>query len=203
MEEEKWRPVVGHEGLYEVSDLGRVRSLNTWSRSGFHVTGRMIPGRVLRLKTSRSGYAVVNLSSRPTSDGARSKKTWSVHRLVAEAFLENTSGGNDVNHIDFRPLNNRLNNLEWATRKENLRHSSRAGRLANRRGCPISSSTWAKVIRLLSADTPVDEVARSTGVSEASIFKAKHMFRDLFHCVTAVTQPSSGPGPSAVSGCSG
>ncbi len=118
MEEESWLPVVGYEGLYEVSDLGGMRSLDrVITRVDGVLTQRR--GVLMRPKTDRNGYRVVVLS----------KKYFFVHRLVCLAFFGSPPDGcNDVNHKDFCTGNNRTSNLEWVSRSENLYHSSRAGR---------------------------------------------------------------------------
>ena len=94
---ETWKPIVGYEGLYEVSNLGRVRSLTRLSkfrnRSG-KLDERVIKGRIMRPQKQRTGYLNVGLSK----DG---KVTlFRVHRLVAAAFIANPEGLYEVNHID-------------------------------------------------------------------------------------------------------
>ena len=105
---EEWRPIAGHEDHYEVSNLGRVRSL---------------PDRILKPQTNNRGYLYVYLKF-----GGRGKSY--IHRLVAEAFVHNCNPDVNtvVNHIDFNPKNNREDNLEWTTGKGNVHHSLRAGR---------------------------------------------------------------------------
>lgn len=113
---ERWRPVVGFEGRYIVSDRGNVRSL-THTDS----LGRTKPGIPRALTIGTTGYYGVGLYVGHTAKLAR------VHRLVAEAFLGNPAEGRTtVNHIDGNKLNNHVSNLEWATVSENNRHSFRA-----------------------------------------------------------------------------
>lgn len=108
MNEEIWKPVVGYEGVYSVSDLGRVRR----ERRGH---GTWI-GRVLRAANSH-GYGVVTLRD----DGRDYKKL--VHRLVAEAFFGPCPDGHNVNHKDGVCDNNSACNLEYTTWKGNVRHA--------------------------------------------------------------------------------
>lgn len=113
---EKWKPVKGYEGLYEVSDLGNVRSLPR--RAGtFH-----IKGRTLKQFKSRNGYLLVCLSK----EGIQ--KTIGAHRLVAEAFVKNPEHKKTVNHINEDKTDNRACNLEWLTLRENLHYGTRAER---------------------------------------------------------------------------
>lgn len=102
---ETWRPVVGWEGRYEVSDRGRVRST---------LRGVITP-------QINGGYLNVGLFR-----GTR--RTWArVHRLMAQAFLEPRPGEDIVRHLDGNPLNNRLDNLAWGTTSDNLRDQVRHG----------------------------------------------------------------------------
>lgn len=108
---EKWRPVKGYEGVYEVSSFGSVRSLDRYDS-----LGRLRIGRVLRPKKNKNGYLECHLCL--DGDG----RTFRVHRLVAEAFLQNSEGLPQVNHIDENKTNNRLENLEWCTEKYNTNY---------------------------------------------------------------------------------
>lgn len=111
---ETWRPVAGYEGLYEVSDHGRVRSLPRMrlGRGGKPVR---VNGRILKPALVR--YPMVLLCN----DGQRVGH--SVHRLVANAFLPPDPVRPEVNHRDGNRQNNHLSNLEWVTRSENVAHS--------------------------------------------------------------------------------
>lgn len=112
---EVWRPVEGFECEYEVSNLGRVRTLNF-----FRVTkeGKQYPVKSRLLKQyEHNGYLHVNLPK-----NGRYKR-FRVHRLVAAAFLPNTYNKPAVNHIDGNKQNNDVNNLEWCTLSENTRHA--------------------------------------------------------------------------------
>ena len=107
---EEWRDIKGFEGIYQVSNEGRVRSLD-------HVTaGRHWKGKVLSAAV-KAGYPSVRLSN-----GAE-KRSCRVHRLVAEAFLDNPETLPEVNHIDGNKNNNHVDNLEWCTSKKNKVHA--------------------------------------------------------------------------------
>lgn len=107
---ETWLPIAGYEGLYEVSDLGNVRSLKRATTSG----------KVLSQKTTTSGYSAVCLCKN------NEKKTVVVHRLVATAFISNPDNKPEVNHKNGIRTDNRIANLEWVTRSENELHAFRA-----------------------------------------------------------------------------
>jgi hypothetical protein len=117
---EQWKPVAGFDDLYEISSLGRVRSLGRNIRlwhGGIHAR----KGRVLRNRYTKDGYDIVALSR----DGKQHNT--SVHRLVATAFVPNPADKPCVNHIDGNPSNNAAANLEWVTYSENTIHAYRTG----------------------------------------------------------------------------
>ncbi|WP_082946294.1 NUMOD4 motif-containing HNH endonuclease [Mycobacterium sp. E1747] len=101
MNTEQWRPVLGFEGLYEVSDRGRVRSL---------ITGKVVKPHV----GNQRGHLRISLKQH-----AGPYKGLYVHRLVLEAFVEPFRKGMECRHLDGDPTNNRLENLRWGTQSEN------------------------------------------------------------------------------------
>lgn len=122
---ERWLPVSDYEGLYEVSNYGRVRS--------FHRTSSDTPPRVLRLNQLRSGYLQVALSKNGRKRFAR------VHRLVLESFIGPCPPEKEACHADGDRGNNNLGNLRWDTRRANALDTVRHGRnlSAARTHCPI------------------------------------------------------------------
>lgn len=120
MGQEIWLPVVGYEGLYEVSNMGNVRSLKRIvnKKNGKTLS---IPFKIKSIRTAKSGYAYVHLDR----NGIR--KNCSVHRLVAMAFISNPEGKPMVNHINSIRNDNVINNLEWCTHKENMEHAANFG----------------------------------------------------------------------------
>lgn len=103
--EEEWRPVKGYEGLYEVSNMGRVKSLHR---------SQII---ILKQHVDHSGYMHVCLNK----DGTPNTKR--VHRLVAIAFIQNPNNYEIVNHKDGNKKNNTVDNLEWCTQSYNIKHA--------------------------------------------------------------------------------
>jgi hypothetical protein len=105
---EYWKPIVGYEGLYEVSSYGRVKSLPRTTTSG----------GILAQSEGKSGYLYVTLCK----DNVHVSKQ--VHRLVAENFIRNDSNLPQVNHLDENPHNNRVDNLMWCTPKQNVNYGN-------------------------------------------------------------------------------
>ena len=122
MEEEIWKDIEGYKGLYQVSSLGRVKSLN------YHRTGAE---RVLRAGKERNGYLKVTLFK----DGKM--KRHFVHRLVAQAFLDNPLSLPEVNHINEIKDDNRVENLELCDRRYNINYGTRNERMAKSKSKPV------------------------------------------------------------------
>jgi len=107
MKNERWKPVKGYEGHYEISDHGRVKSLK-----------RNI---ILKTRKNRDGYRIVNLSENGKQD------TFLVHRLMGISFIPNLNNLRCINHLDGIKENNVLDNIEWVTHSENLLHAYKIG----------------------------------------------------------------------------
>lgn len=124
METELWKPIKGYEGLYEVSNMGRIKSVEH-DVFNPHVLGngctRKVPERI-RKPNIMKGYHCIALIR------DKSAKVYRIHRLVAEAFIGNQPGPEyQINHIDGDKSNNRVENLEWVTPRENTIHAIRTG----------------------------------------------------------------------------
>lgn len=113
---EEWRDIAGYEGLYKVSNTGKIRSCDHYARNNIYGAKRFITGKVLKCYKMPNGYLQVQLSK----NEKREKRY--IHRLVAETFLHNDGMLTDVNHIDGDKNNNFVSNLEWVSHKDNQIH---------------------------------------------------------------------------------
>jgi hypothetical protein len=119
---EIWKDVVGFEGFYQVSNLGRVKSLKRpYHTSKFNHDKRMTKEIILKPKINPDGYFISTLHK----EGKRHEIA--LHRIVAKTFLIELENKKEVNHKDGNKLNNCVDNLEWCDRGENVRHSFRVG----------------------------------------------------------------------------
>ena len=164
LQAEEWRAVVGYEGLYEVSNLGRVRRVG----AGRGAT----VGRILETRSDRNGYRFVELTHHGQRHGV------SVHRLVAAAFLGPSPEGQQVNHIDRDKMNSALSNLEYVTPSENVAHAYRTGvvpRQGIRHGMAKLTEEQVRAIR--AASGTLKEIGDRFGVHLSTI----HLIRSEKH----------------------
>lgn len=148
IQNEIWRDVVGYEGLYEVSNMGRVRNAKT--------------GRIRKYIITTWGYTRVGLLSNGTE-----KKIF-VHRLVAEAFVPNPDPEHktQVNHINEDKTDNRAENLNWMTPKENCNwgtHNERARKLNTNGKCSKRVAQYTLDGELVKIWPSLNEIERQTG----------------------------------------
>lgn len=168
---ERWRNVVGYEGSYLVSDLGRV----------FSLPKKTTYGRILSPGHNTYGYQRVCLSKNGR------KETRSVHRLVAEAFIANPDNKQEVNHINGIRDDNRAENLEWATRSENEKHAYRV--LGKKPNAPWAGKprmfarlfTDDQVRDIRRDNRPSTVIASENGVSKTAIqnIKKRKVYKDV------------------------
>lgn len=112
---EVWKPVSGYEGMYEVSNTGKVRSLDRQTKVGIR------RGRELKQTLLPCGYLEVSFW---VGNKGKHKR---VSRLVAAAFCKKENLANEVNHKDGNKLNNNADNLEWVTKSDNMIHAYKMG----------------------------------------------------------------------------
>lgn len=123
MKEEVWKDIEGYEGLYQVSNFGRVRSLDRYVN---HPKGKVLKkSKIISPGINKHNYKYVTLSK------SNNKKTFRVHRLVAEAFIPNPLNLPCVNHKDEDKTNNHVDNLEWCTYEYNINYGTRTERHKN------------------------------------------------------------------------
>jgi hypothetical protein len=170
---EVWKPIAGYEGLYEISSIGRVKSLGrtiTDRGHNYRVDRvRVISGRILRQTRQSVGYLCVRLCSSDTTI-----TTVLVHRLVAKAFLVSSIERNEVNHINGDKKDNRVCNLEWCTHAENQRHAFSTGLVSHQCGsqkgsAKLNEAKVADIKRMIAAGMTNVDIAKLYGVSTAPI----------------------------------
>lgn len=126
--EEVWKDVKNYEGIYQVSNTGKVRRLTFTNNQ---VTKEKI--HEIKPTDNGHGYLIVGLKN------GGERKSYYLHRLVAEAFCEKNENCTVVNHIDHNKYNNSANNLEWCTQKENVLHSAARMRHEKRKCKPTNT----------------------------------------------------------------
>ena len=147
--DEIWCDIEGYEGLYQISNKGRVKSLK-WGKE-----------RILRPMINTSGYYYITLCNDSV------KKAFQLHRLVAQAFIPNLYNKPQVNHLDENKLNNSVDNLEWATAKENSNYGSRNERAGNSLSIPILQ--YSKSGEFIKKWLGALEVERVLGINNSHI----------------------------------
>lgn len=150
---EEWREIPGYYGVYEVSNLGEVRNTLT----GKHLS-KAIHERYIKAYLYKD----------------RVRKCYMLHRLVAEAFVQNPDNKPQVNHIDGNRYNNRSDNLEWCTQAENIKHSFVIGLREHNKACLLeathkSVNQYSKSGVLINTWYSMSEAARHLGISVSSI----------------------------------
>lgn len=169
-EQEEWRPVVGWEELYEVSSLGRVRTLVTRHQSP--------AGRMKRFGKCRAGYPQVCLAIGSKKIQCR------IHILVARAFIGEPPPGHVVNHRDGDKWNPRLGNLEYVTSAENVAHAFSTGLMPvgeQRSDAKLCEDDVRAIRQMCDAGTPTRILASRFGVSRRAVRKivAREMWKHV------------------------
>lgn len=166
---EEWRPIVGYEGLYEVSNFGNVRSLDRL-RKGAYGKLQKCYGKAIK-GTNRKGYIEVGLCN----NGKYS--IVGVHRLVASAFIPNPNNLPCVNHKDENKTNNFVENLEWCNYSYNNNYGNRNNKVRNKLK---NNQNRSKHILQYSLDgklikewPSIKEIVRNTGFSEGNIYSCR------------------------------
>jgi|LGOV01.1.fsa_nt_gb hypothetical protein len=151
--DEIFKVIEGYEGLYEVSNIGNIKS--------FH---KDVRGILMMIQRDKKGYKRIVLTKEKLGTG------FLVHRLVAKAFLDNPNNKPQVNHKDCTQYNNHVNNLEWCTQKENIQHARKNNLYPN-------DYKKTKVLVLNLDDEPIlwfdsmRECAKELGLNEKYICK--------------------------------
>lgn len=155
-DEEIWKDVTGYEGIYQVSNFGKIRSLDRKIKNKYGY--RMINWKIIKPFSWGSGYLYVNLQKE------QSRISKSIHRLVAESFVENKENKPEVNHKDGNKKNNRAENLEWVTSSENEKHAYKNGRV---------NITWSKKLKCTNIVTGCQSIFDSCDSASSFLGLAK------------------------------
>lgn len=181
---ELWLDIVGYEGYYQISNLGKVRSLD---RGMYVIDDRYKQprwvnrkGRLLKDYYDGTGRRMVILQMFGIG------KSIAVHRLVAQHFLPNPNKLRVVNHIDHNYLNNHVSNLEWCTYSHNTRHAMAAGRMdhiykQNKGATKITKAQATEAKRLLALGWGNSKVAKAIGIGYDTVYhiSAGHTWKHI------------------------
>ena len=184
MKEEMWKPVPGYEGIYEASTYARIRSIERSVYSRRWGCFQKRKSVILKPAISSRGYYTIVFGTNGT------RKTYAVHRIIAETFLPNPNNLPVVNHKDENKANNAVSNLEWCTQKYNINYGSGLKRRAlaqsiSKKGKHYSRRTEfkpgnvvpAKLHPILCVETGVlyksmEDACKDCGVSRSSVLKS-------------------------------
>lgn len=172
--QENWLPVVGYELIYEVSDFGIIRTKERISNNQIARRRKIKPSRILSAYKRKDGYLDISLSK----NGER--KVCLIHRIVATAFLENSTGLPIVNHKDGNKSNNHISNLEWCDNIQNSAHAWQTGLMRNHiKGSRVHFSKLTEadipeIKRRISNSETHLSIANSYGVDQSIISCIKH-----------------------------
>lgn len=165
---EVWKDIKGYENLYQVSNMGRVRSVDKISKNRWG--NYFKKGVVQKERLNRDGYVVVAIYNEQSI-----RKDVRVHRLVAQAFLPNENNYPVVMHLDNNKKNNIVTNLKWGTYSENTRQAVRDGLLKGRpniyKGKKGLEAAYCRPIEMLGLDGEI--IRKFASIREANAFLGK------------------------------
>lgn len=156
---EEWKDIEGYEGLYQVSNKGRVKVLPHLVRRGFCTC--TCPEKILTPRKKDNVYLFVGLSK----GSKKSQKQKYIHRLVASAFIENPLSKKEVDHIDGNRQNNNVENLRWVSRIENVRNPN----TIHKSNSIVAIECWTKQGVYVGRFNTMTLASRETGVPLSTI----------------------------------
>ena len=159
--QEIWKDIEGYENCYQVSNLGRVRSL-TRKVDTFYGQ-RITKGKILKPLITNTGYFRVDLKQHQKDNYV------SIHRLVAQAFIPNPNNYPVINHIDGNPTNNDVTNLEWCTQSHNVKYSYTNGNAKPTSGCFKKGNIPHNIIKVSQYSLNNTYIATFNSIRDASI----------------------------------
>lgn len=179
MKEEIWKDIAEYEGLYQVSNLGHVRSLDRvikyTNRRVVHAKSKIISGFI-----KKNGYISVDLYK----DNKRKK--FHLHRLVGAAFIPNPENKPQINHKDENKSNNSVDNLEWMTAKENINYGTRKEKhikaTTNHPSSSKSISQYTLTGELIEIFPSAKEIERALGFPSTSIIRCCRHRKNIQTC---------------------
>lgn len=170
LSKEIWKDIKNYEGLYQVSNRGRIRSINRTIVDNWCV--REFKGRILN-PTEHNGklpYLYVSLSKQ-----GKIKKFF-IHRLVAETFIPNPKNKSQVNHINGNPQNNNVINLEWVTNAENTQHAYDTGLNSKNKNCILINKTTGQTKKFSSMRKLGIHLGKSAGWAHWNVKQKGNVF---------------------------
>jgi hypothetical protein len=163
---EIWKDIKGYEGMYQISNIGRVKSLKRITRFKNRDSVRIEEEKILKLAKHHKGYLKAQLRKNDKL------KRYFIHRLVAEAFIPNPHNKETVNHKDGDKSNNTVENLEWMTNQENMKHAYDTGIRNNDKVSVAKYKPVAQFTKdgtLISTFVSVKEAVEKTGIGQSNI----------------------------------
>ena len=170
---EIWKDIKDYEGLYQVSNLGNVRSLDMTIIQLHHWSNQYVKhiykGRLLKGSKNSNGYRTITLHK-----GKKTEKRL-LHRMIAEAFIPNPNNYNYINHKDNNPSNNNVNNLEWCTQSYNIKYAYEQGNKTPPNTKEINQLKNGNILRTFIS---ISDAERKTGIKGANISKCCRKLRN-------------------------